>query len=479
VLETFPGWSIKSYQGSASKSCARGACGVGRTLNPIVREFTKCVQDIEASYRSVRIRALLARSGGRYVPCVTEIELLPTDPVVAERKLWKSSSLRVIEQTIAYEGIDSLIHQVYSSSLTIQGTPIGFESNDAPYWYYNVISRDERRGDFSPESKTLHLRGSTDREKLDTADMNRIQREIELHTRLPFQSLLALTRKFFRFYHNGALNSNVIDIIAPSCVRLIDLTHVGQEVIVRFTCRREVLDRVEIKATFLLPNRELCLFSPRLRNPNPTDLPDGSVEVLKRFSVPEEARNAVGVDVTLALGKLGIDSMYAHNVPLVNPLWSVLGHLSKSRFGKYFELDSFETTIRSKTKADVFEDIVSILLTCCGFQVAHLASFKLSSRDFIAWDARRNRVLVCECTTGGPRDKIGPMKGTVADLRARMRWLTFVGVVFTSQSISKVDRESASADDVIVMDVSDLKHLATIAQEQPSREKVYEWLGIN
>jgi len=448
-------------------------------LNPEIMEFEKRVKDMESAYKSARVRTLLVDTSNGFVSCITRIDLLPTEAEESTNQVWPSKSLKIVEVTMEYSDIKSLVRYITSGGLCLDDLTVGFEDSDSPQWQCNVYFRNDRIGSIFPENTTLRLRGVADREKLIQKAMDSISNEIRLHKILPFPSIQDLIQKFFGLSRDN-INVNLVDIYAPSYVQITDLKYLGSDVVVRFKCMKETADDMRIKAVFSSSNGGFLPHAPRLRKSPVVELPDGSVEVEKSFPVPDEATESIGVDVTLSLkGRSGLDTAYTHNLPIVNPIWYTLGLLDKTKVSKHFKFDSFEDEMIRLSDGDVFEAIMASLLTSCGFKVAWTGGFGLSCEDFLAFDDTSNVVLVSECTIGSPRHKIGLMKTALSSLSSRAKGLRFVGVVFTSKSTSDPERQGALKDYVIIRDASDIKSLVQMAAEAPNPRKVYAWLGLD
>ncbi len=444
-----------------------------------VAEFGKRVKDIEAAYKSARIRTLLADRGNGLVPCITRIHLLANEPNKNVIDVWSSRTISVIECVVEYNGIDSLIQSITTKGMELNYVRLGFDQLESPNWHYNVHFRDERIEGSLAESTTLKLRGAIQREKLPDEFYNRLQDEIRLHKTLPFPSHRELTEKFFGFAE-GNIDLNLIDIVAPSHVRIVSLDYLGSDIVVRFTCMKETVDNMRIKAMFSLSDGGFWPYSPRLRKSPVLTLPDGSVEVTKTFSVPSAAANSSGVDVTLSLkGESGLDTMFAFNLEIVNLPWFTFRLLDPSKVNTHFELKDFELRLALLKNAGVFEAMIASLLTACGLRVAWTGGFSLSCEDMFAFDNMNRIVLVCECTVGSPRHKIGLMKSALTSLSRHSHHIRFVGVVFTAQATSDPERQGAAKDHVIIRDASDIKTLVQLASEAPDERLVYSWLGID
>ena len=448
-------------------------------LNPEIKEFEKRVKDMESAYKSARIRTLLVDQSIGFVSSITRIDLLPTEVEEGTNQVWPSTSLKIVEVTMKYSNIKSLVESIAFGGLCLNDMTVGFEDSDSPQWLYNVYFRNDRIGSIFPDNTTLRLRGVANREKLTQKAMDRISNEIRLHKILPFPSIQDLIQKFFGLSGNN-INVNLVDVYAPSYVQITDLKYLGSDVVVRFKCMKETADDMRIKAVFSFSNGGFLPHAPRLRKSPIVELPDGSVEVEKSFPVPDETTESTGVDVTLSLkGKSGLDTAYAHNLPIVNPIWYTLGLLDKTKVGKHLKFDSFEDEMIKLSNDKAFEAIMASLLPSCGFKVAWTGGFGLSCEDFLAFDDTSNMVLVSECTIGSPRHKIGLMKTALSSLSSRAKGLRFVGVVFTSKSTSDPERQGALEDYVIIKDASDIKSLVQMAAETPNPRKVYAWLGLD
>lgn len=450
-----------------------------REVEPVVAEFIRRARMLEPAYKTVRATSFLADRGGGLAPVVTRIVLLPYEKEEKEVILWESSLLKIVQCYKSFQSIDALLDSVTSGHFQIHSTYIGFYENEEPNWSYTVASRGEMQQDSSIDSTTLVLSAFIRIDNAPRSDERHFVDEMKLNPRIPFSCFRDLTGKMLGTEYESIMQKRV-DILAPSYLQLNALMYQRSKMVTEIRCRDELVSSLRLKAVFTRPDGDFVSHEPRFRNPSVRRMSDGFAEITKSFKVPLDAKDAVGVDVTLSVdAHSGFDTIYSPNLSIVNPLWSILEILDKSKFSKYLELDGFEGRLVNLKGSKKFENIVAVLLASCGVTVAFLGDFPLACKDLIVTDPNDRTVFLCECTTGAPRDKFGPMKNAVENLRTRANWRDFIGVVFTSQSISKADRIDASSDSVIVKDVSDLKWLAEMAREQPNPKRIFEWLGVS
>lgn len=446
--------------------------------NSRIGEFTRSVRIFESIYSTARVRTLFADRGEGLDAVATVIHLLPDKYEESETVLWSSKLLKIVERFMEYPSADTVLHSIQSDGLELDSTYVGFNEDENPYWDYTVISRDDQFAQIRADSTTLLLSGHITIDDSPHGYETPFTNEMKLNPQLPVKSLQELTHKVLQ-HEIHDLQYKRVDIIAPSCVLLTDLSYRGDKVVAQIRCMKQITGNIRLKSLFYHQNGNITVFQPRFRGFSLNRLTGNLVEISKDFIVPVEAREAVGVSLTISLqSRLGLDAQYAPNLSVINPVWHVLNLLDESKVGKYFVLQDYEKRLALIKDADLFESIVASLLASCGFIVTFIGGFKMSCRDILATEKRRKITLVCECTTGSPRDKLGPMKSAISELSGKTDITMFVGVVFTSQTISDAERKDATADNVIVKDSSDLRELTEKARGLPNPEGVYQWLGI-
>ena len=448
-------------------------------MEPIIAEFIKRAKKIEPAYKTIRARSFFANRGSGLSPVATRVDLMPLETDEHESVLWESNLLKIVQSYREFVSISELIESLTSSGFNVDSKYIGFYDSEEPNWYHNVLLRGEVNNGNTVDSTTLQLSAYINIDSAPRSHESHFIDEMKLNPFIPFSSLHNLTRKMIGIECESVIQKRV-EIYAPSYLQLKSLRYRGSEMLAEIRCIEDLVPSLRLKAVFSLPNGDFLRHEPRFRKPNYQQQPDGFVEITKSFKVPETAKGAFGVDATISVdADSGFDSIYSPNLGIINPLWSTLKSLEKTEFSIYLETDDFENRLMNTKKAERFENIVAILLESCGLDVAYLAAFSLTCKDLIITNHDSDIALLGECTIGKPRDKFGPMKTAVKALSKTAEWYNFIGVVFTSQRISKADREDASADNVIVKDISDLRQLVEMADNEPNPNRVYEWFGLN
>jgi hypothetical protein len=243
-------------------------------------------------------------------------------------------------------------------------------------------------------------------------------------------------------------------------------------------CTPDVEEKLQFSAVFHHQDGSVTSFKPRRIGYTKSSIDNDFLEIKKSFEVPPEARDAISVDFTVSLeGRLGIDSDSARNLTVSNPTWAILNNLDTQKITKYLSFDDFENRLSLIRDADLFESIVVSILSSCGLIPIWTGGYKVSGTDMIIVD-NSEKLILLECTTGSPRDKIGLMKTALKIMSDNISWLEMIGVVITSQSISDVERKDAASDNILLRDAADLKALLAAAEGGIAENEIRYWLGI-
>ncbi|MHA1862790.1 MAG: hypothetical protein ACTSWA_03395 [Candidatus Thorarchaeota archaeon] len=438
---------------------------------------------IESIYKSVRIRFLLAdRGAGTHTLAMTRIHLLPETIRNPPRTLWESKSLRVIETTLRYDSVSSLLTSLVTNGLEVNSIPVGFHETEEPNWSF-VPNPHTGSVDYVNDCTTLSLLGSLNIESSPNGNEPHFKQEMQMNVRGTYSSLLELTKDILGIEY-GSLRTKQVEITAPTYLRITDLVYHGSNVALKIRCREEIAQELKAWAMFSFPDGSIIQHQPRFRNRIPIELGNGLVEISKSFNVPPNAANSNVVRMTVSIGGIrgiALDAYSCARWPVANIVRSTIDLLNPNKVGKHFQLQNFESRFSSMGSghaAEVLEAVVAISLTACGFDVAWLGGFDLSCKDILAFVPGTNKVLVVECTVGSPDRKIGLMKTALLGLRNQSDWLDFYGIVVTSIYSDDVQRTSASRNGVGLLDVTDLKTLVQKAAEPPNTQELLNWLGI-
>ena len=220
-------------------------------------------------------------------------------------------------------------------------------------------------------------------------------------------------------------------IVAPSNIRLTHLYYHQNEVLAKVTCAPDVEEKLQFSAVFHHQDGSVTSFKPRRIGYTRSSIDRNFIEIEKSFKVPQEAKAATSVDFTISLeGRLGIDGGSIRNLPISNPTWAVLNSIDAQKVSKYLSIDGFEDRLSLVRDSDLFESIVVSITSSCGLIPIWTGGYKVSGTDMIII-TNNEKLILLECTTGSPRDKIGLMKTALRVMRERISWLEVIGVVIT------------------------------------------------
>ncbi len=442
-----------------------------------MKEFIKNAELFSSSYRTIRIRTLFADRGFGLKASITVIHLLSEVRLESETVLWDGRHLKVMERIMKFESINGLVNSLIKGQINIQGKKIDFSKELEPYWDYAVILRGKTYNNFFAETTSLLLSGHTKTDQVSQDHMRQYQQEMVLNPQLQVSSIEELTGKMLGFQYRD-INQNRVEIVAPSNILISDLFYHETNVKVRIRCMSAIEEKLQFSAIFHHSDGGITSFKPRRKGYTTTNISGNFLEIEKTFEVPTEANDALSIDFTLSLeGRMGIDRYSARNLPFANPIWAVLNNIDAQKVSKYLKIDDFENRTSLIRDSDLFESIVVAIISSCGFSLVWTGGFKVSGTDMILLDNNEQLVLL-ECTTGSPRDKIGLMKTAMKLMKEKISWLEVVGVVITSQSVSDAERKDASSDNVLIRDSADLKTLLVAAEEGIDEKKIRYWLGI-
>jgi hypothetical protein len=456
------------------------------SIEPVVADFLRRVRSIQSMYHSLRIISLFADRGNNQLsPVVTRMYLLHDRNSYAQRVLWQSKSLKIMESIQPFSTIDQLLENLTQNQINLNSIAIGFYATEEPSW---SLGTEFHRGShqYEIDCNNLTLRGSLlfDEKRTLHGHEPHFLNELRLNPRATFNSISELSAEYLGESIDD-IGSKQIEIIASSYLRITNLRFHGRKVDIAVRCRSETVPLLVMWASFFLPDGNVSQIQPRFRNPDVTDLGNGFVEIQKQFTTPDAVPDATSVRITVsARGNAGyaMDSSQSIKWPVENVIRTTLQFLNQSKVEKHFEMQDFETRYAGMgggADSDILESVVACSIASCGLNIAFTGLFGLSCIDTLAFFPNRNDVLVLECTVGSPSRKIGLMKTALRDLRNKCDWLNFHGLVITSNYSSDQEKRNASNDGVILLDVTDLKTMVQMASDIPNPKKIMDWLGIS
>ena len=447
-------------------------------LNSRIAEFIHNAGYFNQAYNSVRIRTLFANRGFGLEPTTTVIELMDKKYDSYEKIIWKGKMLRVMERIEPFLSIESIIDSVTKGNLMLNNQYVGFSDTEEPYWDYSVISRGDTYNSYFAKSTTIQVNGHLDIKDSPKGYESQFQQEMKLSPQLQVSSLRELTEKLLGVSITDISHKRV-EIFAPSYTWLSNLEFYGKQVSFKVVCCENCESHIQFFALFHHDDGSTSIFKPRMRGYIKSSIGNGLIAISKSFAIPNESKSAIALDLTISMdGKIGIDSDYVLNLPVANPTWSIMQSLDTNKIAKYMRILDFENRLSSIKDSDLFESIVLTLMASCGYTPIWTGGFKMSGKDMIVLDDKRHLVLI-ECTTGSPRDKIGLMKTAVKELKEKLNWLEVHSIVVTSQSVSDAERKDASIDNVLIRDVGDLKTLLLGASQGITEREIRNWLGLD
>lgn len=443
-------------------------------------EFVRMVKFIEPIYKSLRIKTLFADRGKGLSPVVSRILLLTSEQDAVESSIWECELLKVVEHTIPFESIDTLINSILNEGLEVDSKYIGFYENEEPNWYYSINLRGEGRLDFVSDSTTLWLTAYTNIKDSPHGHERPFIRAMKSNPTLPVSSISELTSRFLGDKYED-IGVKRVEIIAPTYLHIVSSNYRVDGISTTIRCNPLILSRLRFSTIYDLQDGQTRIIDRRIGTPSSRELPDGFIEVVKVLQAQDIAGESLGANVTVSIGgKSGIalDTCYCRNLPVMNQVWTILTQLHETKVGNYLTLDGFEEKLIELNNDKIFEALIASLLTSNGFNVAWTGGFGLSCEDMLVFIPNSNLILVCECTTGSPRHKIGLMKTAISTLSNHIDMYRFVGVVFTSKLTSDPERQGAVQDKVILLDATDIKILLQFASMIPDTERVLSWLNL-
>ena len=430
------------------------------------------------AFRSIRIRTLFANRGSGLEPAITVINLLNKEYDPSERILLNGKLLKVLERIDAFSSIQDLIDSITKGQLILNDQYVGFTEEEDPYWDYSVIPRRDIYNGHFAKTNTIQLSGHFNVKDSPKGYESQFQQEMKLSPQLQATSLKQLTEKLLGASF-GDISYKRVEIFAPSFVMLSNLEYYGKEVNFKVFCSEESEKQIQFFALFHHDDGSISTFKPRMKGYTKNTADDSMIEIIKSFETPIKSRTAISVELTISMdGKIGVDSGSVMNLPVANPTWSIIRSLDVTKISKYLKLSDFESRLSLIKDADLFESIVISLIASCGYIPLWTGGFKMSGKDLLVLDNKRTLVLI-ECTTGSPRDKIGLMKTAIEELKDKLSWLELRSIVVTSQSVSDAERKDAATDNVQIRDAGDLKVLLFDASPGVSDKEIRHWLALD
>ncbi|MFW9889905.1 MAG: hypothetical protein ACFFER_17115, partial [Candidatus Thorarchaeota archaeon] len=357
-----------------------------------LREFIKNAELFSPSYKSIRIRTLLADRGSGLEPSITVIHLLHSVKDESETILWNGKLLNVIEKIVKFDSISKLMSSLASGSVNIRGKRIGFLEDDEPYWDFAVILRGTTYNNYFADTTSLLLDGHVDVRESTQGYESQYRLEMQLNPQLQVSSLEELTEQLLGFPYRS-INQNRLIIVAPSNTRLTHLYFHRNEVQAKISCTPDAEERLQFSAVFHHQDGSVTSFKPRRIGYTKSSIDNYFLEIEKSFEVPQEARDAISIDFTISLeGRLGIDSASARNLPISNPIWGVLNNLDVQKVSKYLSIENFENRLSLVRDSDLFESIVVSTVSSCGPIPIWTGGYKVSGTDMILIDINEKLV---------------------------------------------------------------------------------------
>lgn len=440
-----------------------------------VNSFLKKAELFGAAYKSVRIRSLLADIGSGLEPVITVVSFLNRFEEESETILLEGRLLKVVQKVVKFQDVKSLLELFWSGAFEIGGRKLLFPSDAAVDWHYSVFLRGQSFSGFEAESTTVMLSGSVHFEGESRGFGASLNQEMELNPQLQLSSIAELSEKILgtRF---PQINGYRIQFLAPSYSWLTYMEYHGSRITIKLQCMENCEKMIQFHCIFYHPDGKIITHKPRRTGYSKRSLGKGMIEITKEFKTPCGATDASSMDFTLSYeGDVGIDKISALNFPVANVTWAVVRNLDRNKIPKYLSLRAFQNRLSNLREADLFESLVVILLSACGITPVWMGGFKISACDMVAIE--ESKLVIIECTTGNPRDKIGLMKTAIMDVQASFDWMSVTGLIISSQVMSEAERIDSSTDKITIRDSADLKALLVSATES-SDIRIRNWIGL-
>lgn len=293
------------------------------------------------------------------------------------------------------------------------------------------------------------------------------EHEIKFHPVIPFRHFSSYLQTFGVRDSGDAMKKTEIEEFMPFWASIEEMKVKATKVFAKYRYHQSMENRLGAYLTTETIDGYLETQKKGVEEGERKNVEYGITEINVVYTIPPTFAPAKRVRLALS-----IDDRYSLHFrsedigPPKLDLWTILRKLEHSE-GRIAEMLEGE---RGQVHIDKFEFGIGLLLSSLGFRILYTGRIFEPGPDLLAVSRDDSSILIVECGRKKIEQKMSDCSERVDEFRKAFPQYDYIGLVFTSSTISDERRREIVTPGIVLMDEKDIKLLRDIAVRIPNPE---------